>query len=101
MAKNLVEAYKNRIAISESVYARDHNGEKMGNNKKMVVAKCLDNISNFMNEAFDSSTGTQRSDMGLFKRFCLNLTTVALPNLISHELVIVSPMSSMSGYITY
>lgn len=31
----------------------------------------------------------------------LNLTTVALPNLISHELVIVSPMSSMSGYITY
>ena len=101
MAKSLVEAYKNRIAISESVYARDHNGEKMGNNKKMVVAKCLDNISRFMNEAFDSSTGTQRSDMGLFKKFCLNLTTVALPNLISHELVIVSPMSSMSGYITY
>lgn len=101
MAKNLVEAYKNRLAISESVYARDHRGEKMGNNKKMVVAKCLDNISRFMNEAFDSSTGTQRSDMGLFKKFCLNLTTVALPNLISHELVIVSPMSSMSGYITY
>ena len=101
MAKNLVEAYKNRLAISESVYARDHSGEKMGNNKKMVVAKCLDNISRFMNEAFDSSTGTQRSDMGLFKKFCLNLTTVALPNLISHELVIVSPMSSMSGYITY
>ena len=65
MAKNLVEAYKNRLAISESVYSRDHNGEKMGNNKKMVVAKCLDNISRFMNEAFDSSTGTQRSDMGL------------------------------------
>ena len=54
MAKNLVEAYKNRLAISESVYARDHSGEKMGNNKKMVVAKCLDNISRFMNEAFDS-----------------------------------------------
>ena len=31
----------------------------------------------------------------------LNLTTVAIPNLISHELVIVSPMSSMSGYVTY
>ena len=70
MAKNLVEAYKNRLAISESVYARDHNREKMRNNKKMVVAKCLDNISNFMNEAFDSSTGTQRGDMGLFKKFC-------------------------------
>lgn len=31
----------------------------------------------------------------------LNLTTVALPNLIAHDLVIVSPMSSMSGYVTY
>ena len=31
----------------------------------------------------------------------MNLTTVALPNLISHDLVIVYPMSSMSGYITY
>lgn len=39
--------------------------------------------------------------MGMFKKFCLNLTTVALPNLISHDLVIVHPMSSMSGYITY
>lgn len=39
--------------------------------------------------------------MGLFKKFCLNLTNVALPNLIANDLVIVSPMSSMSGYITY
>lgn len=31
----------------------------------------------------------------------MNLTTVALPNLIAHDLVIVHPMSSMSGYITY
>lgn len=54
-----------------------------------------------MNEAFDQSVGTQRTDMGMFKKFALNLTTVALPNLISHDLVIVHPMSSMSGYITY
>jgi hypothetical protein len=39
--------------------------------------------------------------MGLWKKFCLNLTTVALPNLIAHDLVIVHPMSSMSGFITY
>lgn len=31
----------------------------------------------------------------------MNLTTVALPNLIAHDLVIVHPLSSMSGYITY
>lgn len=99
--RNLVEAYKNRLAISESVYGRDHEGARLDSNKKIVIAKCLDNISKFMNEAFDSSNATQRSEMGLFKKFCLNLATVALPNLISHELVIVSPMSSMSGYVTY
>ena len=55
----------------------------------------------FLNEAFSSSMGTQRSDMGEFKKFCLNLTTVALPNLIANDLVLVSPMSSMTGYITY
>lgn len=31
----------------------------------------------------------------------MNLTTVALPNLIANDLVIVQPMSSMSGYVTY
>ena len=31
----------------------------------------------------------------------MNLTTVALPNLIANDLVIVHPMTSMSGYITY
>ena len=39
--------------------------------------------------------------MGLWKKFCLNLTNVALPNLIANDLVIVHPMSSMSGYVTY
>ena len=55
----------------------------------------------FLNEAFSSSMGTQRSDMGEFKKFCLNLTTVSLPNLIANDLVLVSPMSSMTGYVTY
>lgn len=98
---NLVEAYKKRLAISESVYGKAHNGEKMSNNRKIVTAKCLSNVEKFLNEAFDNSVGTQRSDLGLWKKFCLNLTTVALPNLIANELVIVSPMSSMSGYVAY
>lgn len=97
----LVEQYKNRLNISESVYSRSHNGAKMDNNRKICTAKCLQNVEKFLNEAFENSVGTQRADMGMFKKFCLNLTTVALPNLIANELVIVSPMSSMSGFITY
>lgn len=99
--KTLFEAYKNRLAVSESVYGKMHNGDKMSNSRKLATAKCLENVNKFMNEAFDQSVGTQRADMGMFKKFALNLTTVALPNLISHDLVIVHPMSSMSGYITY
>lgn len=95
---NLLEQYKGRLAVSESVYGRTHNGEKMDSHKKLVIAKVLDNTSKFLSEAFDAASGTQRSDLGLYKKFCLNLTTVALPNLIANELVIVHPMSSMSGF---
>lgn len=98
---NLFEAYQKRLSISESVYSKSHSGEKMPHNHKLAVAKCLENVQKFMNESFDSSTGTQRSAMGDFKKFCLNLTTVVLPNLIAHDLVIVHPMSSISGFITY
>lgn len=101
MAKTLFEAYKNRLAVAESVYGKMHSGERMSTNQKLVTAKCLENVNRFMNEAFDNSVGTQRSDMGMFKKFCMNLTNVALPNLIAHDLVIVHPMSSMSGFVTY
>ena len=98
---NLLEAYKDRLAVSEKVYAKAHNGESMSNFKKIATAKCLENLNRFMNEAFANSTGTQRSDMGMFKKFTLNLTTVAIPNLIAYDLVIVYPMSSISGYVNY
>lgn len=98
---NLLEAYKDRLAISEKVYAKAHAGDSMSKAKKLATAKCLENINKFMNEAFDNTVGTQRSDLGMFKKFTLNLTTVAIPNLIAYDLVIVYPMSSMSGYINY
>lgn len=98
MASNLLEAYKDRLAVADRVYAKQHFGESMSNQKKLATAKCLENINNYMNEAFNNSVGTQRSDMGMYKKFTMNLTNVALPNLIAYDLVIVQPMSSMSGY---
>ena len=69
---NLLEAYKNRLKVSESVYSKGHEGEKMDTQRKLIVAKCLENTNKYLNEAFDNSTGTQRSDMGLYKKFCLD-----------------------------
>ena len=70
MAK-LTEAYKKRIAISESVYSKSHNGEPMDNTRKLTLARCLKNVDKFLTEAFDGSQATQRADMGAWKRFCL------------------------------
>lgn len=98
---NLLEAYKGRLSVSEQVHQKAHLGEAMSNYKKLAVARCLDNVSKFMNEAFDNSVGTQRADLGAWKKFALDLTTVALPNLIAFDLVIVQPMSSLTGFINY
>ena len=98
---NILESYKGRLAVAESFYAKSHNNEKMSNQKKLVTAKMLENTNKFLNEAFDNSVGTQRADMGAYRKFALNLTTVAVPNLIAFDLVFTYPMSSISGYVTY
>lgn len=76
---NLLESYKGRLSVAESFYAKTHNNEKMSNQKKLVTAKMLENCNRFLNEAFENSVGTQRSDMGAYRKFALNLTTVAVP----------------------
>ena len=68
----LLETYKNRITVAESVYSKSHSGDKLDSNKKLTLATVLNNTSKFLNEAFDASSGTQRSDMGLYKKFTLN-----------------------------
>ena len=65
MAVSLLEKYSKRMQISEACYKNNSNlGGRMSDTRKLTVAKCLDNVSKFMNEAFDSSMATQRSDLG-------------------------------------
>lgn len=75
----LFEKYSNRLNVSEGIYKKAHEGQSMDSNRKLVVAKVLENTNKFLKEALDSSMGTQRSDMGLFMKFSMNLTTVGLP----------------------
>lgn len=98
---SLLENYKNRLSIAESVYSKSHNGASLDNARKILTAQCLRNVDKYMTEAFKNSVGTQRADMGQYKRFCMNLTNVAVPNLIAPELVLTKPMTSMTGYIAY
>jgi len=103
---NLVEAYKKRIAVAESLYTKSHNGEAMSSNMKLVTAACLNNVSKFLNESYSEAAATQADGAGtnnlnMYKKFALNLTNLALPNLIAPEIVMVHPMTSWSGYVTY
>lgn len=68
----LLEQYKGRLAIAEKQYSQSHAGEKLTEAKKLATAVCLDNVSRFLNEAFENSVGTQRADLGLYKKFSLN-----------------------------
>ena len=98
---NICEAYAKKLAISEQVYASEHGGNKLSDSKKVAIARVLANTSEYLNEAFENSVGTQLANMKTFKKFCLDLTTVALPNLIANDLVIVYPMKSRTGFIQY
>lgn len=101
----LVEKYSKRLTVCESIYGEAHEGAKMPEYKKVMIARVLENEKNYLNEAFAASQATQGGAAGLnlgdYKKFCLNLTSVALPNLIGPELVITQPMASLTGYITY
>lgn len=98
---NILEAYQKKLAISEKVYAKEHGGRTLSEAKKVAIARVLANTSEYLNEAFANSVGTQLASMKDFKKFCLDLTTVALPNLIANDLVIVYPMKSRTGFIQY
>lgn len=97
----LVEAYQKRLEISNKVYAAEHNGKTLSEGKQVLIATLLNNVNKRMNEAFVGSLATQRSSMGEWKKFCLALTTVAIPNLIAEDLVLVHPMTSIHGYVAY
>jgi hypothetical protein len=67
----LLETYAKRLSVADSVYSKAHEGETLSTTKKMAIAMVLNNTNKFMNEAFANSVGTQRSDLGLFKKFTL------------------------------
>jgi len=101
MKTSLLETYKNRMILAEQAYASKHPGQKLDNYKKLVTARLLENTSKFLTENYAHSVGMQRQNLGQFKVFAMNLANVVVPNLIAHELVLVSPMSSWTGNVTF
>lgn len=59
----LLEAYAKRLTVAENLYKKTHNGTALDNQRKLITAKCLDNVSKYLSEAYEQSVGTQRSDL--------------------------------------
>ena len=101
MRTNLLEAYGKQLNVAEAYVAKNFDGKRISSNTKLTTAVLLDNTNRWMTESMNESVATNRGDLGAWKRFCLNLTNIAVPSLIANDLVIVHPMTSYSGSVAY
>lgn len=102
MRTNLLETYARQLKVAEAYVAKNFNGKAVSANTQLTTAVLLDNTNRWMTESMNTGlAGTQRTDLGDWKKFCLNLTNIAVPSLIANDLVIVHPMTSYSGSVAY
>ena len=100
MRQNLLETYARQLKVAEAYVAKNFDGKQISANTQLTTAVLLDNTNRWMTEALDTRA-TERADLGDWKKFCLNLTNIAVPSLIANDLVIVHPMTSYSGSVAY
>ena len=102
MRTNLLETYSRQLKVAEAYVAKNFDGKTISANTQLTTAVLLDNTNRWMTESLNSEiAGTNRSNLGDWKKFCLNLTNIAVPSLIANDLVIVHPMTSYSGSVAY
>jgi hypothetical protein len=101
MRTNLLETYSRQLKVAEAYVAKNFDGKAISANTQLTTAVLLDNTNRWMTESMNGTISTQRSDLGDWKKFCLNLTNIAVPSLIANDLVIVHPMTSYSGSVAY
>ena len=101
MRQNLLETYSRQLKVAEAYVAKNFDGKTISSNTALTTAVLLDNTNRWMTESVNMVAGGSRADMGEWKKFCLNLTNIAVPSLIANDLVIVHPMTSYSGSVAY
>ena len=102
MRQNLLETYSRQLKVAEAYVAKNFEGKTISSNTALTTAVLLDNTNRWMTESLNNNIGAvDRTSMGDWKKFCLNLTNIAVPSLIANDLVIVHPMTSYSGSVAY
>jgi len=98
--QNLLETYSRQLKVAEAYVAKNFEGRTVSANTQLATAVLLDNTNRWITESMNTMA-TERADLGDWKKFCLNLTNIAVPSLIANDLVIVHPMTSYSGSVAY
>ena len=78
MRQNLLETYGRQLKVAEAYVAKNYAGKQISDNVKLTTAVLLDNTNRWMTEAMNTSVATSRTDLGDWKKFCLNLTNIAV-----------------------
>lgn len=103
----LVEKYASRINYADKYCAKLNEGRNLSASAKLGLAQVLENTAKLfdtkakLNEAFENSVSGQRADLGAFKITAWDITTLVNSNLIADQLVLIKPLSSFHGRITY
>lgn len=84
MRTNLLETYARQLKVAEAYVAKNYD-KSISANTQLATAVLLDNTNRFMTESMNT-VATERSDLGDWKKFCLNLTNLAVPSLIANDL---------------
>lgn len=98
---NLLETYSRKLKIAEAYNAKVNKGTNLTQNQKIAIATLLNNTNRILTESLSSAAATQFSDMGAYRKFCLSIATLLPVKSIAKDLVIIHPMTSVSGYVTY
>ena len=104
MRQNLLETYSRQLKVAEAYVAKNFEGKTMSSNTALTTAVLLDNTNRWITESVEMGAlgnAADRGSLGAWKKFCLNLTNIAVPSLIANDLVIVHPMTSYSGSVAY
>ena len=88
MRQNLLETYSRQLKVAEAYVAKNFEGKQMSSQTALTTAVLLDNTNRWMTESLNSQIGVEGRDvsMGAWKKFCLNLTNIAVPSLIANDL---------------
>lgn len=77
MRQNLLETYGRQLKVAEAYVAKNFDGKQVSGNTQLATAVLLDNTNRWISESMNTMA-TERSDLGAWKKFCLNLTNIAV-----------------------